>query len=237
MSKFIEKIIVVSVYPIMILNLLAGIIGGIWLLIIGEWAIIVFGIFGDILFTMIYPFVMLIQLPFGYLVEWLNRTKQSALMKISGLLAMFIGHMINLFWVYIVFTYAVGFAGDKSLVPYLLFGWVIAIGPFQYMASKEPGEAIGSFVAVYLTQISYILLATIAFIVGLPSTFFIILLITFFAEAYLLRGLSDIQDEEEKYAETEALFNPTCQKCGSEVKDNYEFCKNCGEIIDNKNKK
>jgi len=96
---------------------------------------------------------------------------------------------VNLVWVLAVFIFAVTvFEKNKdNPIPYLLYFWEIAIGPFQFMASKEPPDSIGTYMGVYLLQISYLILVGFYFIKILPLALPLIILITIITQIYVLK--------------------------------------------------
>lgn len=92
----------------------------------------------------------------------------------------------RLIYVFFILDSAIRVAASTNLniVAFLLFGYGVATSPFSYMASKESPDATGSFLAVFLSQISYTILA-IAYLFNYPEIAIpIILLIVFGMELF-----------------------------------------------------
>ncbi len=137
--------------PVMLLNFGGGIIGGIWLAVLGKWGLLGLGLasmfissFGLGLITM--P-SMLFAMP-GVLA--LQRGK-----FVIGILCLLAGNL----WTFLVMTmWGVGcfyvvlenyYGGDGLVWPYLLWAYGMATGPWTYMAAvggqNESGFAMGAF--------------------------------------------------------------------------------------------
>ncbi len=148
----------ISLVPIIVLNIFGSITGAIWLFIIGEWQLVLIGFLADVVFTFAYPLIMIVQMPLALLMKYLADKNKATLAMFPALVNMLIVTGINLTWVILTFSILTGFSESTSVIPYLLFGWGIGTGPFQYMASKEPPDSTATYAAVYLTQISYLVL-------------------------------------------------------------------------------
>ena len=140
--------------PLALLNLLGGIVAGIWLAILGEWAGIGLGIAGLLGGAL---FCSLLLLP-GFLISI-----PAVFLLSKGGLGKFLGFiigMIGLLWTYIVmsgwgmfaFDYFIKRADASSYIPYLLWAYGVAIGPWTYMASKEQNDY--SNISVFFLQIA-----------------------------------------------------------------------------------
>lgn len=189
--------------PIIILfNILGFTVGGIWLLVIGEWRIVVAAFLIDFLVPTIYslitiPFVFLFGLP----VKYFSGKNKKIPTLIFGSLSMTFSNIINLIWVIVVFILMISFAqkSGASAIPFLLYGYAIAIGPFTYMASKEPPDSYGTFVGVYLIQISYIILSILFIIKMLWLSLPILVILIVICEIFLLKLTSEIMKENSFY--------------------------------------
>ena len=190
MSNVVEKLIGISFVPIVALNILGGIGGAIWLLVLGEWKLVLIAVLVSIAFPFAYSVIMLVQVPLSALMHHF-KDKNRKLALTIGFVNMLIGHAVNLVWLVLVFYLALHYSEGQNVIPYLLFGWEVAVSPFQYMATKEPPDNIGTYVAVYLLQISYLILAIFYFLGILPLGLLVIILITLATEVYLLRIVSE----------------------------------------------
>ena len=119
----------------MLLNFLAGIVGGIALLLQGEWAIFALGLGYGLLGPLIISLLMLPGLVVAAPLAASSVQKSGLLMGIFGLLA--------IAWTYIVITFtsvtifAMIIASPESGFFHLLWGYSSATAPWSYMANKE----------------------------------------------------------------------------------------------------
>lgn len=169
--------------PIMILNLLGGIISGIWLAILGEWG----EIFRGVLFMVISGFAISIALMPSLLFA---AHAAMAIEKGKKLFGMFFGSLSVLYtiglmtvWCIWIMWLFVSSANDISLIPLLIWSYGVALAPWIWLAQKDQqgGGNKFSIFSVFFAQISYILgmilfflgvtLGTIAVIFGAVMLF------------------------------------------------------------------
>jgi hypothetical protein len=202
MLSVISALMSVTTPIIIVFNIIGFTVGGIWLLIAGEWRIVIFAFAIDMLIPTIYsiitlPFTFLFNLPINYFAK----KNMKIPTMIFGSLSLTFSNIINLIWVIAVFIYMTITAQntDNSVIPFLLYGYSIATGPFTYMASKEPPDSYGTFLGVYLIQMSYIILSVLYLIhllwLGLP----IIILLLIVLEISLLKVTSELMNENTLY--------------------------------------
>ncbi|MGD1043489.1 MAG: hypothetical protein ABR913_10595 [Sedimentisphaerales bacterium] len=199
------KVLSVVIIPIIFLNFFGELVGGIWLLFLGQWKLA----FGAFIFSLFIPYVYLIvtllQIPFGLLLVYAQNKNKKYLCLTAGFISILIGHMAILLYVFFVLDKALLFSELKNIniIALLLFGYGIATGPFSYMASTEGPDATGSFLAVFVSQISYIIFSITYLLNYAPIAIPIILLIVFGIEVFQLSILSQTWSyEKEEQPET-----------------------------------
>ena len=153
----------------LVLNLLyifGGIVGGIWLLIVGEWKLLLLTFITSLIIPFVYsiitmPFSYLLMLPVGYFKE----RKRKMPLIILGSMNLLISCVTIVAWVMLAFFFMMMYTDRTgvSMVPLLLYGYSVTTGPFIYMASKESDDSKASKIGVYLAQISYVILAILFF--------------------------------------------------------------------------
>lgn len=145
--------------PIMILNLLGGIISGIWLAILGEWG----EIFRGIIFMVVAGFAISIVLMPSLLFA---APAAMAIEKGKKLLGMFLGSLSVLYtiglmtvWCVWIMWLFVSSANDSSLIPLLIWSYGVALAPWMWLAQKDQqgGGNEFSMFSIFFAQISYIL--------------------------------------------------------------------------------
>ena len=143
MSRIVESIISAITVPIMILNMFGGIIAGIWLAFLGEWRLILIGIL--LIFTshfylsiLMLPGLLFIPIgvhffenknPLGYLFGFLSQFYTNLLI---------VGTCAGAFF---ICTRFYGGENNFELIPYLLWSWGMAFGPWlswQYLNKQNP---------------------------------------------------------------------------------------------------
>ena len=192
-----ERLATITLFPLIILNAFAGITGLIWLLILGEWKLVLIALVFYFFISWLLSFVLLIPMPFSYLgIHFLKKSNfLSSLFMFLGLL---LTSVITSGWVLLVLSSVFINAQENglSVVPLLLGGYALAVGPFMKMARGEDKDSVGTYLTVYITQITYII-STLFIIFKL--NFLVIpvaLLLALIADIYLLRLGHSIQKVE-----------------------------------------
>jgi len=183
--------------PIIVLNVISGIVSGIWLIILGQWKIVVAAILISLFVLFVYLIVAMIQMPLVLLMSYAVERSKKTLAMFSGFLNLFIGYAIILFYVFMVLVKVIEISikTNLNIIPLLLLGYSVATGPFSYLASKEREDSFGSFIAVFIAQISYLLFAITVLLNISPIALPIILLIVFGTEIYQLNLLSQMLND------------------------------------------
>lgn len=133
-----------SVLTILIaLDLLSGIVGGIWLAVAGKWSMIWSGLLAGLFM----PFVYSIAALPGFGIGWLIVKVHEKRLVLPGLVLGFCGGLYNngflAAWSYCIFWTFVPAPADVSIFARLLWGYATVIGPIDYMANKEKQLSIG----------------------------------------------------------------------------------------------
>jgi len=153
-------IIVVSV----ILNFSSAIIGGIWLAILGNWGIILFGLIISFLMPFAYSILIMPGLGIAAIIEHYHGRGNRPLMAIFGFLSSAYGYAILAMWILGVFIYFTNRAIISSGYALLFWSHAIMIGPLTYMASKEPPESHGTTMGLFFAQLSFIIFVIFFFL-------------------------------------------------------------------------
>jgi hypothetical protein len=151
-------LILLIVLPLMVLNFLGGMVSGVWLMILGDW--------GTFFFGLGYMFAGAFILSFFMLPVILLAMPAAAAGQRSAALGFALA-MPALLWTYglvavscaYIFSAVVSQA-ENVLVPYLLWGYAVALAPWTFMASKEGRDGYAGMI-VFFAQ-----LGTIAMIIA-----------------------------------------------------------------------
>ena len=161
----ISRIIEILAIPIMILNLGGGIIGGIWLAFIGEWKLIGIGVL--LLFTS-HWFLSFLMMP-GLLISWVALSfaeKNKLFFYLFGFLSQIYTNILIIATCVFAFFVCSSYYREPigiNYIPYLLWSWGMALGPWQFFASKEPDNEF-SMITLFSASIFYFLFLTSIFI-------------------------------------------------------------------------
>jgi hypothetical protein len=123
--------------PVMLLNFFSGIVGGIWLAILGEWRLLFVGLGAIVTGAFAISLALMPSLIFAI-------PLQSAVERrsVSGVLFFL---SLNLLWTYLLIAvWCVGafyLIGQNYILspalPYLLWAYSIAVGPWTFLAKKD----------------------------------------------------------------------------------------------------
>ena len=131
--------------PVMLLNFGGGIVGGIWPLILGNWALVGLGL----LSMFISSIGLSLALAPGLLFSGPGVLALGHRRYVIGSIALLLGNL----WTFVVMTvWCVGsfyvvfrsYYIGGSIWPYLLWAYGMATGPWTYMAAREGQDSIGS---------------------------------------------------------------------------------------------
>lgn len=171
-----NKIVEILTVPIMFLNFGGGIIGGIWLAVLGEWKLIGIGVV--LLFTShwILSILMMPSLPLAGIGIYFYE-KKNPLGHVFGFIAQLYTNLLIVGTCVLAFFICSSFyIGDIDFgyIPYLLWSWGMALGPWQFFASKEPDNEF-SAITLFSASVFYFLFLTSIFISPLFGLVIIIL--------------------------------------------------------------
>jgi hypothetical protein len=198
MGEFIGKMINVSSVVFLPLNFFAGIVGGIWLLFFKEWRLVLGGFVFSLFFPTLYALISLIQMPLMAIMNHLSKKQKTGWLSFVGFINLTLTNLFHLFLVIATITLMLTSAQGKISIPFLLFGYSVILSPFQYMASKEPGDAIGTWLGLFFMQTAYIVLAaTVALGLGFFGLLSLLVLM-FYLETFQIKAV--------KYESAQGLF-------------------------------
>jgi hypothetical protein len=163
---------------IAILNVTSGIAGGIWLIVIGHWQLVVIGFFIGLLMPWVYSIVTLPGTGLGFAGIYFTERKKILLSGISIFIANLYVNAITAIWVIWVFGYFILTQGREYPIPLLLWGYTVMIAPLAYMAGHEPPENVGSTIGLLFAQLSYFICIIFYFVnAGFAGCIYLIIIL------------------------------------------------------------
>lgn len=126
--------------PLMLLNLLAGIIGGVWLLLLGKWQLVALGLAATIGGAFIISLLLLpgtlVMLPF--MRDTPDAQPRSAIFVVAaGLIGMGYTYCVMGAWAIMAFTLITSDAGSGAKIPALLWSYAASTAVWNHMAQKD----------------------------------------------------------------------------------------------------
>ena len=187
--------------PLMILNIGGGIVAGVWLVVIRDWAAIILGIACFFVSSVALGWVFipstLLAIPAAY---FFKRGKTFGFVCFSSLASLYSYAVITL-WCCGILLVFVKDATAHALVPRLVWSYGVATGPFEYMALKETwagAEGTASQLATFFAQLAYSLIVLLVIfstitplgVIGVFGGFMLVSFIAQMTAAILTRSVA-----------------------------------------------
>ena len=145
MKNFLAQLAVLVSFPILLINSFGGIVAFVWLIFESEWTLIIQGLIAFVVSSLILAIAFLPAVGVSLIGMFFYKMK----IKILAFPIFWIAALLNIavisIWTLIVFSYALDNSSpETSLIPITLWAYGVAVGPIQYMASKEGSENVSS---------------------------------------------------------------------------------------------
>lgn len=170
--KTVARLLSALMLPLAALNMLGGIVSGIWLVALGDWRPVVVGVVGLFFTHHILGFAFLPGAAFAIPgMHFLRRGNRPAA-YISLFLSQLYTAAVITAWATLVMVLFVGRATPDTILPLLLFSYGVATGPLAYLAQQEQksGGGEAAVVSTVAAEFAYII-AGVAVLL-LPVTLF-----------------------------------------------------------------
>lgn len=157
MDTFARTLTMIAI-PLGIINMLGGIVSGIWLAFLGEWGLIGFGILMLIISGMGLGLAMMpnliFALPAAAMLEKGN--------KFGGYFFAFLSSLYTICvlvaWCVLVLIYCTKQASQDSIIPVLIWSYGISTGPIAWLAQKDlQGGNENAMVTTFFIEVAYLL--------------------------------------------------------------------------------
>ncbi|MDZ7841650.1 MAG: hypothetical protein U5R46_12680 [Gammaproteobacteria bacterium] len=195
--------------PLAILNLLGGLVSGIWLAVLGDWGSIGYGL----LAMFISIFVLSVALVLSILLTGPGAYFANKGMMFPFYVFAFLGHLytaaIITIWCGGVLYFFSDRATTESFIPVLIWSYGVALGPWQWMTQKEieGGRGEKEMVTTFFAQIGYVVMVLMALfwsvtIVDVLTAFIIVMLVDIIFELFMtIQAMSLAQVANQDYDE------------------------------------
>lgn len=158
-----EKLVMLLMVPLMLLNFFGGIGSGIWLAILGEWWAIGYGVVGLLLSHYLLAIIIMPGLLLAGPAVVLIEKGKTFLAFPFLLLSQLYTYAVISAWCMFVFYFFMRQAGQDTFWPLLIWSYGVALGPWMYMARKEQqvGTGDASAMTTFFAQVAYIVVALV----------------------------------------------------------------------------
>jgi hypothetical protein len=142
----------------MILNFAGGIVGGIWLAFLGEWGLIGIGVVLLFVSNWILSFFMIPSMILSSIGMKFYGKNKFLVLLFGYISQLYINILIIATCVFAFLICSSFYNGNTyfEFIPYLLWSWGMALGPWQFFASKELDNEF-SIITVFIASIFYFL--------------------------------------------------------------------------------
>lgn len=170
LKAMIRTILSLISIPVMLLNFGGGIVGGIWLIILGDWSLIGLGVASMFVSSFGLALVLMPSMLFaGPGALALDRRKY-----VIGSLCLLLANVWTLavmtVWCVGCFHLVLGsYYHGGSIWPFLLWAYGMATGPWTYMAARGGSDEIGSRVSAFGACIGAMAIMGVALFKSYPS--------------------------------------------------------------------
>ena len=145
--------------PILWLSLIGTVISIIWLVIVGERWVLLYGIGGSLLSYML-GLVAVLQ----FLLFRAARRQAASAKRLRGLLLVIVAQLLTYsvvsVWCHLTFGFFVSKATSSTMIPLLIVSWGVALAPWHFLTSRESDQeryhGHGEFLLL-INQAGYIL--------------------------------------------------------------------------------
>lgn len=153
-----SKVITIFAVPLMLLNMLGGIVAGIWLAILGKWGIIGYGVAALFVSSFGIAIAMAPSLLLAAPAFMLYKKGSKIGYYFFGFLSALYTITILTLWCIAVLYFFARQASSSSFIPILLWSYVVATGPISWLAQKEAqgGGGEGAAASAFFAEIAYV---------------------------------------------------------------------------------
>lgn len=169
--RSLKALLALIAVPLFFFNMLGGIVGAVWLGVLGDWKLLGVG------------FAAMIGAGFGLSLALipglaflapaaLARKADSPLLLISLSLSSLYTLTVISAWCLAVFYYSIGLSKAGKIVPIMLWAYAVASAPVSWLSSKEAQSGEGGFASMLTTLFTQIACATVAILFAFVTRYF-----------------------------------------------------------------
>src|ERR1035437_9682233 len=141
--RLFERLVILVLFPVNFLSTVGAIIAGIWLIVIGEWKLVLVSFFGTTLSSMLIGFALLPQFAIAVPARYFAKRHNQILTYFFAALSQLYAAALIVIWSASVLYY---FAPTNTLhsfsttAPYLFWAYGVAVSPWTYLVIQDSGD-------------------------------------------------------------------------------------------------
>ena len=175
-----ESLIAIATLPLIALNAFSGLIGLVWLAVLGQWGHIGAGVGGMILMPMLFSIAQLPGMGAALLASWCAERGWHLAATACVFLSSLWTSLLIAAWCILVAMVSIHDIDSSNRIPILLWGYAVAVGPLGYMAGKERDNVFTGLQTI-LAQVFYVSLIACWALQATPSMYLIFTAIMVFS--------------------------------------------------------
>ena len=187
--------------PLTILNMLGGVVSGVWLAILGEWGSIGYGVLAMIFSGFVLGIALMPSLLFAAPAAYFAEKGIVFLFYIFAFFSSIYVVALMTAWCGAVLYFFAMRATSDTWIPILIWSYGVALGPWQWMAQKDAqgGGGEASMATTFFAQVGYVVMILMAIlmrvtIADLLSVFIVIMLVgVFFQCAFAVQSMRAVR--------------------------------------------
>lgn len=157
MKDALEKIIGILSLPVIAVDLLGGIVGLVWLAILGEWGLILWGVILMVIGTFILSLLLLPSFIFAFPAVYFAKKRLNIfVIPFVFLSALYVGILMYFSSLWVIGFVTSALDGVQGSLPYLFWGYCLATAPWSFMASKEDSNSIATFLPIFFLKLGLV---------------------------------------------------------------------------------
>ncbi len=150
---------------LLIIEFITGITGGVWLLISGEWLLVIGGALAALFIQHVFA---LVTLPASILEPRFAKAVAEQRKLEAAIIGFGIGfylNIIHMLWVVAVFVAFIIRHDTVPVAPLIFCAYAVAMSPLTYYLTEEPEVSIGTRRGIAFTQVEFLVLV-ILYLIG-----------------------------------------------------------------------
>ena len=169
---FVNSLLLIMAVPVLFLNILSSIVGGIWLIVRGEWGLVIVGFIYFFITRWIFGFLILLSGLTIVAARYFYNKGNNILGNVFSFISYFYLNILTITTCFLAFIICSSFYANRvgieylsyydlitqllssakdDYIPYLLWSWGMALAEWQYLSSKEPDNYLSKLTTTNIT--------------------------------------------------------------------------------------